>query len=48
MIAQGLSPERAAEKLEISRATARNHLLAVFAKTSTHRQGELIALLSRL
>jgi DNA-binding CsgD family transcriptional regulator len=48
VIAEGLSPERAAEKLGISKATARNHLLAVFAKTATHRQGELIAMLSRL
>jgi DNA-binding CsgD family transcriptional regulator len=48
LIAEGLSPEHAAKKIGISKATARNHLLAVFAKTSTHRQGELIALLSRL
>jgi DNA-binding CsgD family transcriptional regulator len=48
LIAEGLSLERAAEKIGISKATARNHLLAVFAKTATHRQGELVALLSRL
>jgi DNA-binding CsgD family transcriptional regulator len=48
IIAEGLSPEGAAEKLGISKATARNQLLAVFAKTSTHRQSELTALLSRL
>jgi DNA-binding CsgD family transcriptional regulator len=48
IIAEGLSLEHAAEKLGISKATARNHLLAVFAKTDTHRQGELIALLSCL
>jgi DNA-binding CsgD family transcriptional regulator len=48
IIAQGHSPERAAEELRISRATARNHLKAIFAKTATRRQGELVALLSRL
>jgi DNA-binding CsgD family transcriptional regulator len=48
LIATGASPERAAEELGIARETARNQLKAVFAKTNTHRQGELIALLSRL
>jgi DNA-binding CsgD family transcriptional regulator len=48
LMAEGLSPERAAEELKIARGTARNHLKAVFAKTATHRQGELVALLSRL
>jgi len=32
----------------IARETARNQLKAVFAKTETHRQGELVALLSTL
>jgi DNA-binding CsgD family transcriptional regulator len=48
LIATGISPERAAEQLGVARETARNQLKAVFAKTNTHRQGELIALLSRL
>lgn len=48
VMANGISPERAAEKLDIARETARNQLKAIFAKTDTHRQGELIALLSRL
>lgn len=48
LIATGVSPERAAEELGIARETARNQLKAVFAKTSTHRQSELAALLSRL
>ena len=48
LVATGLSTEQAANELGIARATARNHLKAVFAKTGTHRQGELIALLSRL
>jgi DNA-binding CsgD family transcriptional regulator len=48
IIAQGASPEHAAEVLGISRATARNQLKVVFAKTGTHRQSELVALLSRI
>jgi DNA-binding CsgD family transcriptional regulator len=37
-IAVGVSLEKAAEDLGISRETARNQLKAVFAKTGTHRQ----------
>ncbi len=48
IIADGLSPERAAETLGISRGTARNQLKAIFGKTNTHRQSELVALLSAL
>lgn len=48
IIAAGLSTEQAAEELGIARETARNQLKAVFAKTDTHRQSELVALLSRL
>jgi DNA-binding CsgD family transcriptional regulator len=48
IIAEGLNPEGAAEELAISKVTARNQLGAIFAKTSTHRQSELVALLSRL
>jgi DNA-binding CsgD family transcriptional regulator len=48
IIAEGLSPERAAEELSISKVTARNQLMLIFAKTDTHRQSELVALLSRL
>jgi DNA-binding CsgD family transcriptional regulator len=48
IIAEGRNPERAAEELNIARATARNHLKAIFAKTATRRQSELVALLSRL
>jgi len=48
LIAEGLAPERAAEELGISTVTARNQLKAVFAKTDTHRQAELVAVLSRL
>jgi DNA-binding CsgD family transcriptional regulator len=45
VIACGASPEIAARELKISRETARNQLKSVFAKTDTHRQSELVALL---
>jgi DNA-binding CsgD family transcriptional regulator len=45
VIARGASPEIAARELRISRETARNQLKSVFAKTDTHRQSELVALL---
>jgi DNA-binding CsgD family transcriptional regulator len=48
LIALGNSPEQIAEQLGIARETARNQLRSVFAKTGTHRQGELVALLARL
>ena len=47
-MATGISIERAADQLGLSRATVRNQLKAVFAKTATNRQSELVALLSRL
>jgi len=46
-IGQGLSPEAAAKQLGICRETARGQLKAIFAKTDTHRQSELVLLLSR-
>ncbi len=48
VIARGASPEIAARELKISRETARNQLKSVFAKTDTHRQSELVALLSQV
>jgi DNA-binding CsgD family transcriptional regulator len=48
IVAQGATTEYAAEVLRISHATARNQLKTVFAKTGTHRQSELVALLSRI
>jgi hypothetical protein len=41
-------PGIAARELEISRETARNQLKSVFAKTDTHRQSELVALLMQV
>ena len=46
-LATGQSLERIATELGISEGTVRNQLKAVFQKTETHRQGELIALLLR-
>jgi DNA-binding CsgD family transcriptional regulator len=45
VIARGASSEIAAGELKISRETARNQLKSVFAKTDTHRQSKLVALL---
>jgi DNA-binding CsgD family transcriptional regulator len=45
IIARGLPPFIAAQQLKISRETARNQLKSIFAKTNTHRQSELVALL---
>jgi DNA-binding CsgD family transcriptional regulator len=45
IIARGAPPDIAARELKISRETARNQLKSVFAKTNTHRQSELVALL---
>jgi len=48
IVAKGRSPQEAAAELGIAQETARNQLKSIFAKTGTHRQGELIALLSKL
>ena len=45
VIARGASPGIAAREFKISRETTRNQLKSVFAKTNTHRQSELVALL---
>lgn len=46
LLANGISLEDVAETLRISKETARNQLKAVFSKTGTHRQGELVAVLA--
>jgi DNA-binding CsgD family transcriptional regulator len=48
IIARGAPPAIAARELKISRETARNQLKSVFAKTDTHRQSELVALLMQV
>jgi DNA-binding CsgD family transcriptional regulator len=45
IIARGAPPNMAAQELNVSRETARNQLKSIFAKTYTHRQSELVALL---
>lgn len=48
MLVEGRSVNSIAEKLGVAPNTVRMQLKAVFAKTDTRRQGELIALLTRL
>jgi DNA-binding CsgD family transcriptional regulator len=48
IIATGANLDLAADQLHVSRSTVRNQLKTVFAKTATHRQAELVALLSNL
>ncbi|RXH32418.1 transcriptional regulator [Bradyrhizobium nanningense] len=48
LLAKGKSVEEIAREMNISPGTARNHLKAVFLRTATRRQGELVSLLSRL
>jgi DNA-binding CsgD family transcriptional regulator len=48
IIARGAPPDIAAMELKISPNSARNHLKSVFAKTNTHRQSELVALLMQV
>jgi DNA-binding CsgD family transcriptional regulator len=47
-IVKGDGIQACADRLGISRATARTHLSHIFRKTSTNRQAELVRLLSRL
>ena len=47
-LAGGGSIDEAAGEIGITRDTARNQLKAVFAKTRTHRQSQLVALLAQL
>jgi DNA-binding CsgD family transcriptional regulator len=47
LLATGISPEEASETLGIARETVRKHLISIFAKTDTHRQSALVALLNR-
>jgi DNA-binding CsgD family transcriptional regulator len=44
----GRSPEEIAVATKVTVGTVRKQLATVFAKTNTHRQSELVALLSRL
>lgn len=48
LLAEGLSLKLIASKLQVSIWTARSHLRAIFQKTDTHRQAELVSLLAHL
>jgi DNA-binding CsgD family transcriptional regulator len=48
LIGEGLELTEIARRLRIDAGTARNHLKSIFAKSGTHRQAELVALLWRL
>jgi DNA-binding CsgD family transcriptional regulator len=48
LLARGKSLEKAANELGVAQETARSHLKSTFRKTKTHRQGELVALVSQL
>lgn len=45
---EGLSLAQAADRLDVTMHTSRSHLRQIFAKTGTHRQSELVALLGRV
>jgi DNA-binding CsgD family transcriptional regulator len=47
-IASGATLEVIAAELRITKETARNELKAIFQKTKTHRQSELVAMLASL
>ncbi len=47
-VAQGKSPAAIAKERGIALVTVRNQIRTIFAKTGTHRQSELVALLARL
>ncbi len=46
-LSSGASFETVGEELSITYQTARNHLKAIFAKTDTHRQAQLVALVNK-
>ncbi|HMN81871.1 MAG TPA: helix-turn-helix transcriptional regulator [Burkholderiaceae bacterium] len=47
VLADGQSPAAAAQLLSLSEGTVRTHLRTIFKKTGTHRQAELVRLLTR-
>jgi DNA-binding CsgD family transcriptional regulator len=47
-LTDGRSPEEIAVTTRVTVGTVRKQLATVFSKTNTHRQSELVALLSRL
>jgi len=47
-LASGKTPDEIADDTHVSVGTVRKQLASVFAKTDTHRQAELVALLARV
>ena len=47
LITKGLTVAEVANEMGVSRETAKTHLQAIYFKTDTHRQSELVALLAR-
>lgn len=47
-LAEGLTPQEAADELGVRISTVRTQLASIFAKTGTRRQSELVALVARL
>ena len=48
LLAAGATPAEVAQVQEVSIATVRSQLASIYAKTRTHRQAELVSLISRL
>jgi DNA-binding CsgD family transcriptional regulator len=48
LLAQGLTPDGCAERLNVSINTVRSQLRALFRKTETERQAELVSLFARV
>ena len=47
LVAEGVAPQEAADKLSVSLATVKTHLQHVFAKTNTGRQADLVRLVAQ-
>ena len=47
-LASGKTPDEIADDIQVAVGTVRKQLASVFAKTDTHRQAELVALLARV
>jgi DNA-binding CsgD family transcriptional regulator/PAS domain-containing protein len=47
LVAEGIAPQEAADKLSVSLATIKTHLQHVFAKTNTGRQADLVRLVAQ-
>jgi DNA-binding CsgD family transcriptional regulator len=48
LVAEGHTPQEAADRLALSLATVKTHLQRVFAKTNTGRQADLVRLVAQV